>query len=54
MSRMNCLRPSSGFCLNLRVLIVNSDIPALSASGEQVNTVRDLAVCQLRAETALE
>merc|ERR1719291_1282194 len=29
MSRTNCLRPSKGFCLNLRVLIVNSDIDLL-------------------------
>merc|ERR1719263_342530 len=26
MSRTNCLRPSSGFCLNLRVRMVNSTI----------------------------
>merc|ERR1719379_2361874 len=28
MSRTNCLRPSKGFCLNLRVRTVNSDIAA--------------------------
>merc|ERR1719159_1686304 len=52
MSRMNCLRPSSGFCLNLRVLMVNSDITCAVCLLE--NSVRGLAVCQLRAETALE
>merc|ERR1740121_923696 len=34
MSRTNCLRPSKGFCLNLRVRTVNSDIAA-AADGRR-------------------
>merc|ERR1719408_275406 len=34
MSRTNCLRPSKGFCLNLRVRTVNSDIAA-AANGRR-------------------
>merc|ERR1719478_1037456 len=30
MSRTNCLRPSSGFCLNLRVRMVNSTMASTS------------------------
>merc|ERR1719356_1010513 len=51
MSRMNCLRPSSGFCLNLRVLMVNSDITAPPASGELRS---QFDVCQLGDARALE
>merc|ERR1719272_2139073 len=33
MSRTNCLRPSSGFCLNLRVRMVNSDMALACVLG---------------------
>merc|ERR1719203_87434 len=50
MSKTNCLRPSNGFYLNLRALIVNSPIAATPPDI----SVRNLAVCRFEPTRQLE
>merc|ERR1719171_1646854 len=38
MSSTNCLRPRSGFCLNLRVRIVNSTMATYTHCSTTANT----------------